>query len=1177
MQATMATKQRSAPKLSNNSFVHLHVHSEYSLLDGASRVADIARTVAEDNQPAVGLTDHGVLYGTVDFYQAAAEAGVKPIIGVEGYFTPGYRFERPPPATNIIYHMTLLAVNQTGYSNLIKLVSRAYLEGYYYKPRMDFELLAEHAEGIIATSGCLGGHIPQLLNPESKHKHKMQGVASPDTVSEIVGRYQDIFGRDGFYLELQDHGLEAQKTVTSGLLELYKKLRVPLLATNDSHYTRRADASGHDAMLCVQTKSKKTDQDRLKFGSEEFYIKTAAEMRQLFPDDMFPGACDNTLLIAERANLELKFGVNLVPEFPIPDGYTPHAYLCEIVTDGARVRYGEITEEVEQRIRHELGIIEEMGFVDYFLIVWDMVRYAKESNIRVGPGRGSAAGSIVAYALGITSLDPLRYGLIFERFLNPGRKEMPDIDIDFDERHRGEIIQYLADRYGSDHVAQIVTFSTIKSRQALRDSVRLLDHPYSLGDRLVKMLPPGAGMTLADCITPSAMSSTGAEIRQAAAELRKTYHMDAKVREVVDTAQSLEGMRRQDSIHASAVVVSPCPLADMVPVQRKGENTEIVSQYDMHSTEKLGLLKIDILGLRTLSTLDRAVELAAQNGTVIDLDTIPLDDERTYELVCRGDTLGVFQLEGTAMRGLMRRLQPDSIDDLIALVALYRPGPMANNWHIEYADRKNNRKEVNFPHPATEKALASTYGLMIYQEQVMQIARDIAGYSMGDADSLRKAMGKKIPEIMEQERTKFVEGAISNGYDRKFGESLFGSVEGFAGYGFNKSHSAAYGLLAYQTAWMKAHHPAEFMAASLTSSSSDKDKTSLYLTECRRMGIQVLPPSVNSSESGFTVQNGDILFGLSSVRNVGGAMVDQIIDSRKDEPFVSFLDFAGRVPASVLNKKVMSSLIAGGAFDSMGHTRRGLMETFPQLTDAAVQKRRQEERGQFSLFGGGDLPEDDSEQNVPIPDVEWDHTRLLSEEKEALGLYVSDHPLLGAEGMAIMLECVPLAELADTKDGTLVTVGGIASDVSRRYSKTGDLMLFWGLEGLENTVEMMMFGDAASKFDSFIQEDKALIVDGSLVNTGDDLKVRVRSVREPDLSHVGVEVDESVLTESKIYELRALLLEHPGDTAVYVMMSGVDDVRKVRIGEKYKVAMSYELYEALGEMFGVESLISGVM
>lgn len=914
------------------------------MLDGAARVPDVIASAVRDGQPAIGITDHGNMYGVLDFYKAAREAGIKPIIGTEAYMAGESRFERPvrrgriddgggegETGEKLYYHLTLLAETGTGYKNLLKLSSDAYLEGYFYKPRCDWELLERYHEGLIATTGCLGGVVLQALLRDDTER-----------AVKLAARLQDIFGRQSLFVELQDHGLPEQRRTNPKLVELAKRIGAPLLATNDSHYVSRSDAEAHDALLCVQTGSVKDDPKRFKFHGDEHYLKSAAEMRALFAE--LPEACDNTLWIAERADVEITFGRPQLPSFPRPETFADaDAYLRHLSLEGAKQRYGDpLPAEAAQRLDYELAVISDMGFSDYFLVVWDLIRHARENGIRVGPGRGSAAGCCVAYCLRIVDLDPIRYQLLFERFLNPGRKQMPDIDMDFDERFRSEMIRYAAERYGWDRVAQIVTFSTIKARAAVRDAARVLGYPYGLGDRIAKLMPPlvmGRDTPLWACLEETPKYSDG--FKQAA-ELRELVAVDPDAAKVVEVARGLEGMRRQDGIHAAAVVISGDPLTDHLPIQRKPEpggrveDAPIVTQYEMHGVEELGLLKMDFLGLRNLSVIERALDLIdATTGSRPDIDRVPLDDPKVFEMLQRADTIGVFQLEGGPMRNLVRSLAPTEFEDVAALVALYRPGPMAANMHNDYADRKNGRKPVVYQHPDMEEVLGNTYGLCIYQEQMMLLATKFAGYSLAEADNLRKAAGKKIREVMAKEREKFEEGCEANGYGRGVGKMLFDIIEPFADYGFNRSHAFGYGFVSYQTAWLKANFPAQYLAALLTSVKDDKDKTAVYLAECRSQGIEVLVPDINVATSEFAatqvtdpkgVNRWVIPFGLSAIRNVGEGLVERIIAERREGgAFSDFYDFCSRVDPAVLNKRTVESLIKAGAFDSLGHPRQGLM------------------------------------------------------------------------------------------------------------------------------------------------------------------------------------------------------------------------------------------------------------
>lgn len=1164
-----------------DSFAHLHVHTEFSMLDGAARVTDLVRAVAADGQPAVAITDHGVLYGVVDFYRAATDVGVNPIIGIEAYVTPGSRFDRPPRRDDVRYHMTLLAENETGYRNLMQLASLAYRDGFYYKPRMDAELLAEHADGLIATTGCLGGHVPQLLGVDEAADDDQRGQERDfDAAVEAAAMYQDIFGRDNFFVELQNHGIPAQERIMADLLDIGRRIDAPLLAANDSHYTRADEADAHDALLCIQTGSMKSDTDRFKFHGQEFYVKSSSQMRALFPHDQFPGACDNTLLVAERANVEIEFGRILLPQFPVPTGHDEDSYLRELVLEGAARRYGTLSSDVAERIDYELRVISDMGFSAYFLIVWDLIAHAAKQGIRTGPGRGSAAGSIVAYCLSITDLDPLEYGLIFERFLNPGRKEMPDIDMDFDERYRGEMITYCAETYGSDHVAQIITFSTIKGKQAIRDAARVLDYPYSAGDQLAKAMPPailGKDASIDQCLIapgPEA-SDIDRDHYTAASGLRDLLDSMDGAREIITTAQGLEGLRRQDSIHAAAVVISPHPLTDIVPTQQKGEDAEVVTQYEMHGVEALGLLKMDFLGLRNLSTIERALELIERNtGSKPDIDAVPLDDPAVYEMLRKGDSIGVFQFEGGPMRALMRNLGPDRFEHLIALNALYRPGALGAGMHLEYADRKNGKAQVSYLHPDLEPVLSDTYGIMVYQEQVMQTAQAIAGFSMADADSLRKAMGKKIPALMAEQQQKFVAGCVDEGYGEELGHELFGFIEHFAGYGFNKSHSAAYALVAYQTAWLKAHHPAEYMAALLTSVKRDKDKTAAYLHECRMMGIPVRVPGVNVSDRDFLAHDDEIIFGLSAVRNVGEAVTDLIVEERgKNGPYIDFFDFIDRVDIQVLNKRTIESMIKSGAFDNLGYARRGLLEVALGIVDATLDRRRAEEAGQYSLFGGA--TETATAVGQDVPDHEWDKKVRLAFEKEMLGLYVSDHPLFGLEGALGTMTDVAIPALWEREDRSQATIAGVVGSVNRRYTRAGKPMMYFAVEDLQGSVEAVAFPNTVAEHGPMIREDAVLVMRGRVDHRGDDVKFIVSEISEPDLTadrSVRLRVSASRLSPTVVGRLKDVLANHPGTAPVYIHMRGDAGEKVLRVGAEHRVDPRSALFAELQELFGPQSV-----
>jgi DNA polymerase-3 subunit alpha len=1173
-----------------DSFVHLHLHTEYSMLDGASRIPDVIGAVTRDGQPAVGITDHGNMYGVLDLYKAARDAGVKPVIGMEGYFENGSRLDRPRRTDLETFHLTLLAENEVGYRNLMKLSSRAYLEGYYYRPRTDWELIETYHEGLVATTGCLGGLVCQLLLSGE------QGAAV-----EAAARFQDIFGRESFFVELQDHGQVEDREVGAALLDLARRIDAPLLATNDSHYTTPEAAEAHDALLCVQTGKLISDTDRFRFNGEGYWIKTAEEMRQLFSE--VPEACDNTLWIAERADVELEFDQAILPAFPVPAGHDEDSYLRELTLEGARKRYGDVPPpHVVERLDYELDVIKSMGFSAYFLVVWDLVRFARSRLIRVGPGRGSAAGSCVAYCLEIVDIDPIRYDLLFERMLNPGRKQMPDIDMDFDSRYRGDVIRYAAEKYGADRVAQIITFSTIKARAAVRDAARVLGYPYALGDKVAKLMPPlimGRDTPLWACLEEHERFTDGYKM---AGELRDLYDSDPDAQRVIGVAKGLEGLRRQDGIHAAAVVISRDPLTEYLPIQRKPEpgtpleESPIVTQYEMHGVEELGLLKIDFLGLRNLDVIEIALDLVEQStGTRPDIDHIPLDDGPTFEMLRRGDAIGVFQLEGGPVRALMRSLAPTTFEDIAALVALYRPGPMAANMHSDYADRKNGRKPVTSYHADLEEILAPTYGLMIYQEQLMRVAQKLAGYSLEEADNLRKATGKKIRELIARHRTRFVDGCEANGYGRPFGERMFDIIEPFADYSFNKSHSVGYGLVAYQTAWLKANHPVEYFAALLTSVKASQERTAVYLNECRQLEIPVLVPDVKESHSDFSVsvspvvggeealgRAGAIRFGLSAVRNVGEGVAEQIISARSEGPFTDFHDFCERVDLGALNKRTVESLIRAGAFDSLGHPRQGLLMVFEQIVDTVSQRRRERDQGTLSFF---DLAEADGalpafDERIEIPDIDFDKAERLKIEKEMLGLYVSDHPLIGAErALRRVVECT-IGELRESDDGSMRTVGGIVNSLDRRWTRRGDPMATFVLEDLGSSLEVMVFPRTMAQYGDLLADDAIVTVKGRLDARDETPKLIAQEVTRPDLIldagppvRIGVKLGQ--LDDRRVRELRGLLERHPGESPVFVHLQGPDKETVLRLGETFLVDASNGLHAELRVMFGATCILNG--
>jgi DNA polymerase-3 subunit alpha len=1166
-------------------FAHLHVHTEFSMLDGAARIDEVVAAAAADGQPAIGITDHGNMYGVLDFYRAARRAGITPVLGTEAYMAGESRFERPvrrgrvddtggdgDEGEKLYYHLTLLAETNAGYKNLLKLSSAAYLEGYYYKPRVDWELLERHHQGVIATTGCLGGVVLQAL---------LRGDVPLAT--KLAARLSDIFGPDGLYVELQDHGMEAQRRTNRHLIEIARDLHLPLLATNDSHYVHQEGSVAHDALLCVQTGAQVDDPKRFKFETDQHYIKTAAEMRALFAE--VPEACDNTLAIAERAAVEIEFGKPEMPRFDVPPGFdTEEAYLRHLTMQGAHERYGApLPADAAQRLELELGVIEDMGLSAYFLIVWDLIRHARTRGIRVGPGRGSAAGCCVAYCLKIVDLDPLEYGLIFERFLNAGRKEMPDIDMDFDERYRAEMIRYAAERYGSDHVAQIVTFSTIKARAAVRDAARVLGYPYAVGDRIAKAMPPlvmGRDTPLAACLDLTPGFEEGYKM---AADLRELHDTDPDAAKVIGVARGLAGLRRQDGIHAAAVVITREPLTEYLPVQRKpgpdGDiaNAPIVTQYEMHGVADLGLLKMDFLGLRNLSVIEKALDLIeSTTGARVDIDHLPLDDEKTFEMLRRGDSVGVFQLEGGPMRALIRSLAPTCFDDIGALVALYRPGPMAANMHNDFADRKNGRKPITYIHPDLGEVLGDTQGLMIYQESLMRVAQRFAGYSLQEADNLRKACGKKIRALMAAERQRFVEACDKNGYGSALGTALFDVIEPFADYAFPKAHAYCYGMVAYQTAWLKANHPVEYLAALLTSVKDDKDKTAVYLAECRTMGVEVLVPDVNKSMSDFTSVDSRIPFGLSAIRNVGEGLVAQIVSERDvNGPFADFYDFCLRVSPMVLNKRSVESLIKAGAFDCLGHPRRGLLMVFEQVIDRTLARRRERDMGIQSLFGElAEGPGSAGDERMAVPDLEFDPVERLAHEKEMLGLYVSSHPLFGVESALRRHTDCSINDLRELKDGETRWVGGVVTCLSRKYTKRGDLMATFTLEDLQSAIEVFVFPRTMLDCGALLADDAVVCVKGRIDLREEPAKIVCMELRRPDLSPehsrpVRIKLDPSVLTATCLSRLKEVLREHPGDQPVLVHL----DSTILRLPDEFRVDAGNGLIAELRELLGTNGLV----
>jgi DNA polymerase-3 subunit alpha len=1168
----------------DSGFVHLHVHTEYSMLDGAARVDELVKEVANQGMPAIAITDHGNVFGAYEFNKKAIAAGVKPIIGIEAYVAPESRFDKrrvkwadggedDVSGGGAYTHMTLLAENNEGLSNLFKLSSLASLEGYYYKPRMDRDLLSKYGKGLIATTGCPGGEIQTRLRMGAYKEAK-----------QAASELRDIFGAENFYLEIMDHGIDIETRVKVDLLKLGKELGLPLLATNDLHYTNHEDAASHEALLCVQSGSTLADPKRFKFENNEFYLKSAQEMRKLFSD--IPEACDNTLLIAERCNITMRENENLLPQYSVPKGETEDSWLRKESNIGLLEKLdGKVEPKYQDRLDYELEVMIKMGFPGYFLVVSDLCSHARSVGIRVGPGRGSAAGSLVSYALGITALDPIKHGLLFERFLNPERISMPDIDLDFDERRRSEMIAYATQKYGEDRVAQIITYGTIKSKQALKDSTRVLGYPYAIGDKLTKALPPSV---MGKDISLAGVFDSSNERYGEAGEFRSLYELDPDSKRIVDTARGLEGLKRQWGVHAAGVILSKEPLLDIIPIHRREADGAIITQFDMGACESIGLLKMDFLGLRNLSVLDDCLlNIKANKGIDLALETLTLDDVKTYQLLGRGETLGVFQLDGGPMRALLRQMNPDSFEDISAVIALYRPGPMGVNAHNDYADRKNKRQVVVPIHPELTESLSEilgdTYGLIVYQEQVMAIAQKVAGFSLGRADLLRKAMGKKNKDILDKEFVNFEKGMTDNGFSKSAIDKLWETLIPFSDYAFNRAHSAGYGMVSYWTGYLKANYPTEYMAALLTSVRDDKDKSALYLNECRRMGIKVLPPDVNESQSDYTPLGNDIRFGLTAIRNVGENVVASIVANRLVAGrYESFGDFLTKVDANVCNKKTIESLIKGGAFDSLNHPRKGLTLIYLEAIDSVMEAKRAESIGQFDLFGSGMSSGASTITNIEIdiPNQEWEKALLLSYEREMLGLYVSDHPLLGVEHLLRSSTDMPISQISDELIGheQIVTIGGLITQIQRKVSRRGDSWAIVTVEDLEGAVDVMFFANSYTQHSMNLSEDRIVVIRGRVDKREEQVKVMALDMSLPDISLAPtgpliISMDTVRCTPPVVDRIKEILRSHPGKREVHLKL---DDGRKslvMKIGDDLRVTASPSLSADLKAILGPDCLV----
>ena len=1153
----------------SKSFVHLHAHTEYSMLDGAAKIQTYINRVKELGQPGAAITDHGNLYGALEFHKVAIKNDINPIIGYEAYVTTESRFERPDRDKNKRYHLTLLAENNEGYWNLVKLASKAYTEGYYYKPRLDYELMREHSKGIIALSGCLGGEIAQHLAPDgSTEEGNSQGERSYEKALSKASLYQEIFGKENFFIELHNHGIKQQEIILPDLLNISKEIGAPLVATNDSHYVHTEDSSAHDALLCVQTNATIDDNTRFKFEGQGYYVKSSDEMRNLFPQEQYPDACDNTLAISERVKYKFKTGQYFLPAFPVQDPeLTAEEYLKNLVYEGAKNVYKELSEEITERIEYELDVINSMGFASYFLIVGDLISYAKENKIRTGAGRGSAAGSIVSYCLGITGIEPLKYGLLFERFLNKGRKELPDIDMDFDERYRNDVIDYVVEKYGQDKVAHIVTFATIKAKQAIRDSSRVLGLPFSAGDKVAKLMPPmilGNTATLSECLSLDEDNNSGysKEFYSASSELRAQYKNDEEVRQIIDIALGLEGLRRQDGIHAAAVVISPDVITNFLPVQKKGKDAELVTQYEMHTVEQLGLLKMDFLGLRNLSIIDRTLELIDDES--FNIDELPLTDKKTFELFSSGKMTGVFQLESRVAQATARSLKHKRFEDIVALVALIRPGPLGANMHIEFADRATGKKEIEFLHNDLKEILEETYGVILYQEQVMQIAQKISGFQLDEADDLRKAMGKKIPKVMEQQRKKFTDGALQNGYSEQFSMELFDQIAFFAGYGFNKSHSVPYALLAYQTAYLKANYPAEYLSACLTAVKRDKERTAVFLAEARDIGVNVKTPDINLSTEDFSVANGEILFGLSAIRNVGDITAEKIVFERQNGNYQTVQDFLARTDSRSLNKRGVEAMIQGGAFDKFGFPRRGLFEAILDLIEDAKGLKKEKNNSQTSLFEF----DEKSTDLTTIKNIEWEKKELLDREREMLGFFVSEDPLEGYGEIFRSESTHSVIELMDLEEDEEVNVAitGLVSNVQKRVSRRGNAWIQFDLQESTGSLGVLVFNKLVDKYNAQLDGELYLKVSGTYVGgTENNIRARDFELIEPsklmtdlDTTPLKISVEEEIMDKNNLILLKELLEKHPGSSKVELEVNNETGIKLLEL-KNIKVKKTTEL------------------
>ncbi len=1139
--------------MQHSHFVHLHVHSQYSLLDGACKIPDLIRLAREHKMPAAAITDHGNMFGAIEFYTEAMKNGIKPIIGCEIYVAPGSRFDKSSQgAQETSYHLILLAKDETGYKNLMKIVSLGYLEGFYYKPRADKELLSQYSKGLIAQSACLKGEIPRLI---TKNQYSEAKAAA--------SLYKDIFGAGNFYLELQKNLIPEQETANEGLVRLSKELDLPLVATADVHYLAKKDARAHEALLCIQTQATLDDPGHMKFQTDEFYFKPPDEMIESFSET--PQAIKSTIEIAEKCNLEIEFNKTHLPHFTPPEGKTREQYLKELVDNGLNKRYQVTDKATQERVDHELKIIKSTGFTSYFLIAWDFINYAKSAGIPVGPGRGSAAGSVVSYALGITDLDPLKYDLIFERFLNPDRVSLPDIDIDFCYERRNEVINYVVEKYSKDNVAQVITFGTMQARAVIRDVGRVMGISYGEVDRIAKLVPQELEMTLDKALKHEP-------------ELRNLYKVEPKIKQLIDTSLALEGLTRHASTHAAGVVISDQPLTDYIPLFKSGED-QISTGYEMKSLEKIGLLKMDFLGLRTLTVINETLKIVKRTkATEIDIEKIPMDDTKTFALLSSAESFGIFQLESSGMRELLSKLRPSKFEDIIAILALYRPGPIGSGMVEDFIKRKHGLVPIKYDHKSLESVLKETYGIIVYQEQVMRIASELAGFTMSQADSLRRAMGKKIPEDMEQARSSFIEGAAKKNIDKRTAEKIFNLIEYFAGYGFNKSHSTAYALISYRTAYLKANYPVEFMTALLTSERDNIEKVAFYIDEAKRMGINISPPNVNESFSKFTVVENAIRFGLSAVKNVGQGAIDSMVTARnKVGKFKTLYDFCEHADLRLVNRKVLESLIKCGAMDGFGLHRSQLTAILDDCLEAGSISHKERQSGQLSFFGEFESHAKVRTRKHEIPKLpEWPESQLLAYEKEMLGFYITGHPLSKYEKLVKAYATCSIKDLGKRRADEDVSVGGIISKIKFTITKAkSEKMAIINLEDLTGQIETLVFPKTFAVTEKFIKKDAVICVKGKLNLREDRPKLIANDIipfdelRKKYTQAIIINLSTTGIDEKALTVLKSILESHPGAAPVYLNFKMADGKKvEVSVEERLKVEPSDNLTTEIEKLLG---------